>query len=188
MDRRGFLRRSAQKTAKHAVESIEARVKQRARRWIRPPFAIEELDLILRCTRCGDCIDACPHKVIFPLKASLGADVAGTPALDLTNNACRLCEDWPCVTACEADVLVIEENEDGSVEPPKLALAVVDTENCLPYKGPECGACAGSCPVDGALDWNGDKPVIHAGLCVGCGQCRQVCVLDPSAIRIESVC
>jgi len=186
MDRRGFLKRSAQKTARHAVEAVEARVKERARRWIRPPYAIAELDLLLGCTRCGDCIDACPHAVIFPLSASLGPDVAGTPALDLTNNACHLCDDWPCVNACEPGVLRIKEEEPGTATLPRLATARVNTETCLPYLGPECGACAGSCPIEGALTWEGDKPVIHSELCVGCAQCRQACVLDPAAILVQS--
>jgi len=187
MDRRGFLKRSVQKTAEHAVEAVEARLKERARRWIRPPFAVAELDLLLGCTRCGDCIDACPHKVIFPLKASLGPDVAGTPAMDLTNNACHLCQDWPCVTACEPGVLKLPPTESETETLPRLAIARVDTEACLPYLGPECGACAESCPVEGALGWQGDKPVIHPDHCVGCAQCRRACVLDPSAILIQSL-
>lgn len=186
MDRRNFLKRSVQKTAERALESVEARVKERARHWIRPPYAVTELDFLLSCSRCGDCIAACPHKVIFPLKASLGADVAGTPALDLTRRACQLCEDWPCVTACETGSLRATEQEDTDATLPRLAIAKIDQESCLPHKGPECGACEGSCPVEGALTWREYKPVIDSELCVGCAQCRHACVLQPSAIKIVS--
>lgn len=186
MDRRNFLKRTAQKTAEHAIESVEARIKERARRWIRPPYAVTELDFLLSCSRCGDCVSACPHKLIFPLKASLGADVAGTPALDLTHRACQLCEDWPCVAACETGSLRMTEKDDGNVALPHLAIAQIDEDSCLPYKGPECGACEGSCPIEGALTWSDYRPSINSELCVGCAQCRHACVLQPSAIFIMS--
>lgn len=186
MDRRNFLKRSAQKTAERALESVEARVKERARRWVRPPYALTELDFLLACSRCGDCISACPHEVIFPLKAGLGADVAGTPALDLTRKACQLCADWPCVSACETGALQITTTDEGNALLPRLAIAGIDETSCLPYKGPECGACEGSCPVEGALIWSDYRPVINTELCVGCAQCRHACVLQPSAISITS--
>ena len=186
MDRRNFLKRSAQKTAEHAIETVEARVNERARRWIRPPFAIAELDFLLGCTRCGDCIEACPHDVIFPLKNSLGADVAGTPALDLNNKACQLCDDWPCVTSCKPGVLLIVDTEEKVAPLPHLAKIHINTETCLPYQGPECGACEGCCPVEGALIWKDFKPVINQEMCTGCAQCRHACVMQPSAIQVES--
>jgi ferredoxin-type protein NapG len=186
MDRRSFLKRTAQKTAEHAVESLESRIKQRARRWIRPPYAIDELDFLLACSRCGDCIDACPHGTVFPLKASLGADVVGTPALDLTNKACHLCEDWPCVNACATGALRLAETKDNTETRPMLATAQINTRECLPYKGPECGACEGSCPVTGALLWKDVRPVIDTDHCIGCGLCRESCILEPPAIVIQS--
>lgn len=185
MDRRGFIRNLAGKATEKAVDVVDAKVRARASRWIRPPFAIDELEFLLSCSRCGDCIEACPHDVIFSLKASLGADVAGTPALDLTHQACRLCDDWPCVTACEPRALVLPEVESKDRIPPRLASVFIDTSRCLPYLGPECGACADSCPIDDTLIWQGDRPVIDKDSCVGCGQCRQACVLDPSAIQVQ---
>jgi len=188
MDRRNFLKRSAQRTAQQVLDSVEARVKERARRWIRPPFALNELDFLLTCSRCSACIEACPTQVVFPLNASLGPDVAGTPALDLVHRACQLCHDWPCVNACEPGALRPPSKEEhGKPAIPVLARARLDTGACLPYKGPECGACAGSCPVKGALRWDGEKPVIEGEWCVGCALCRHACVLDPPAIRIESL-
>ena len=188
MDRRSFLKRSAQKTAQQVMDSVEARVKDRARRWIRPPFALNELDFLLTCTRCDACIESCPHQVIFPLNASLGPDVAGTPALDLTHRACHLCEDWPCVTACEPAALALPAEDQKAPRPlPQLAKASIDLTTCLPYQGPECGACEGSCPVEGALKWDDYRPVIDRNHCVGCSLCRQSCVLNPPAIRLESL-
>jgi ferredoxin len=63
----------------------------------------------------------------------------------------------------------------------------IDTETCLPYLGPECGACADSCPVPGALRWEGGlRPVIDDEICTGCALCRQACILDPKAIGIAA--
>lgn len=187
MDRRSFLKRGAQKTAEQAVDLIEKRVKEQARRWIRPPWAVQELDLLIKCSRCGDCISACPQDIVFGLRASLGVDVAGTPALDLSHEACLLCDDWPCVSACNTGALQLPEGKHAGTAPPKLAIAEIDRGNCLPYKGPECGACDGSCPVPGALSWKDHKPRINPGLCVGCGQCRAACVLEPAAVVLRSV-
>ena len=32
--------------------------------WLRPPGAADELDFLDRCTKCGDCQDACPYDAI----------------------------------------------------------------------------------------------------------------------------
>ena len=189
MDRRGFFKSLGKKAVNTAVKSADNHVSKRAANWIRPPYALTELDFLIACTRCDDCVKACPHQVIFKLPARLGAQVAGTPALDLTNKACQLCEDWPCVNACEDKALVLPEPDDNEsqIPTPKLARVTIDVESCLPYNGPECGACAGSCPVPGALTWDMTRPVVGMTLCTGCGLCRQACIMDPSAIFVESL-
>lgn len=188
MDRRDFFRTAISKASEIVVEHVDRKVASHAAHWVRPPFALLELEFLLTCTRCGDCIDACPHRVVFPLLAHRGTKFAGTPALDLSNKGCHLCEDWPCVKSCGVGALKfpdIEEEEQPA--PPTLAKASVDTDECLPYKGPECGACAGSCPVPGALTWDLQKPRINPEVCVGCGLCREACIVEPKAIQIESL-
>jgi len=187
LDRRGFFRQALRKTGRSVVEHVETRARERAAHWIRPPFALDELEFLLACTRCGDCVTACPHQVIFPLPARLGAQVVGTPAMDLLHKSCHLCGEWPCVGACEPGALNLpEQRDDGSVPPPRLALAWIDTAACLPYSGPECGACAGSCPV-GALEWRREKPRVNPQVCTGCMLCRDACILKPPAIGIKTM-
>ncbi len=170
------------------VEHVDRKVASHAAHWVRPPFALPESEFLLTCTRCGDCIDGCPHRVVFPLLAHRGTKFAGTPALDLLNKGCHLCEDWPCVKSCAVGALKFADiEEDEQPVTPTLAKASVDTDKCLPYKGPECGACAGSCPVPGALTWDLQKPRIDPEVCVGCGLCREACIVEPKAIRIESL-
>ncbi len=186
--RRGFFRQVASKTGESLVREADRQVSRHAARWIRPPWALDELEFLLACTRCNACIEACPHQTIFPLPARLGVQFAGSPALDLTHKSCHLCEDWPCVAACEPGALRLPEQEEDEPLPlPKLARAEIDTEHCLPWQGPECGACAASCPQPGALHWENWKPVIDAALCIGCGQCREACIIEPRAIRVSSL-
>lgn len=187
MDRREFFRRSGNKIAQTVSNEVADVVRARAANWIRPPFALEEIDFLLACTRCDDCVSACPHDVIFKLPSRLGIQVAETPALDLLLHACQLCEDWPCVAACESGALKLPDKvDDDSQLLPRLAIATIDVDQCLPYKGPECGACQGICPVPGAMLWDMTKPHIDEQVCIGCALCLEVCIVDPKAITIRS--
>ncbi len=194
--RRAFFRETGRKATEATINHLDTYVQRRAKRWVRPPHAIDELEFLTTCNRCGDCILACPHQVVFPLAARLGAAVAGTPALDLNNKGCHLCDDWPCVNACESSALkfpdktAIDNKSSESIENtiPRIAMAAINTETCLAYLGPECGACASSCPIPDALTWNSEKPGIDSDNCVGCGLCRQTCIVNPKAIKISSLC
>lgn len=188
MDRRQFFQKTLQKAAETVVKHGDARVTARASRWIRPPYAIAELEFLLTCTRCSDCIAACPHEVVFPLSARLGADVMGTPALDLLNKGCHLCADWPCVTACSTGALKLPVvNEEAMVQRPVIARASINTATCLPYQGPECGVCVAACPVPGALQLQQERPVIDERICTGCALCREACIVEGKAIQVMSL-
>ena len=187
MDRRDFFKHLGRKTSEKAVKHVEQRVAQKASHWIRPPFAIDELEFLLACTRCDKCIEACPHNVIFGLSVRRGAEVVNTPAMDLLNHGCHLCDDWPCVTACEPDALHRPIQDGDDVALPKMAKVDIDTSICLPYLGPDCGACDGSCPVPEAMRWSDFKPKIDAEKCTGCGLCREACIVEPKAIQIASL-
>ncbi len=186
MDRRTFFRQALRKTSETVVKHADDRATRRAGHWIRPPYAIDELEFLLACNRCGECVAACPHETVFLLSARLGAQVTGTPALDLLNKGCHLCADWPCVAACETGALQLPENNEEETPLPRMAVASIDTSVCIPYLGPECGACAGSCPVPDALAWEQERPHINKDACVGCGLCREACIVSPKAIYITS--
>jgi len=187
MDRRSFFRNALDKGGKAVVKAADTSAKKQAARWIRPPYAISELEFLLACTRCGDCIEACPHDVIFPLSAKMGAKAAGTPALDLLNKGCHLCDNWPCVAACEPRALLQPEPDTDAPQLPKLAKVTIDEQVCLPFNGPECGACIDSCPAPGALTLDLCKPLISKDFCTGCGLCIEACITEPKAIKIASL-
>ena len=181
MDRRDFFKLGKKTLTKTAFDAAEIRAEQKAKHWIRPPFAQNELDFLLICSKCGDCIDACSYDVIFPLTLkAAGVSAVSTPAMDLLNKGCHLCEGWPCVSACKEPSLQLPMKEDEIDEEaddaiangefiPQLAYARIDEETCLPYSGPECGACKDSCPIPDTLIWNGVKPFINQDTCIGCG-------------------
>jgi len=200
LDRRSFFTRGVGKVAKAVTDHSAEQARKNAARWIRPPFALDELEFLLACTRCDACVTACTYDLIFPLSAKQGAKVVSTPAMDLLNKGCHLCEDWPCVNACEVGALkfpVVEKNSNELSEPdaygdqykerfvPKIANVFINKETCLPYSGPECGACK-VCPVEGALVWSMEKPEINQTLCTGCALCREACIVDPKAVTVES--
>jgi len=189
MKRREFFKLGAQKAAEITADVVRAKVGLRAAKWLRPPFALPEDEFLSSCTRCDACISACPHDVLFKLPARLGNLVADTPALDLGNRGCHMCEDWPCVMACEPQALARPTpKEDADPALPKLAHLTINEEACLPYAGPECGACAHICPVPGALTWpDGLRPVIDAAACTGCALCREACIVDPKAIDVRAL-
>jgi ferredoxin-type protein NapG len=188
MDRRGFFKKGVEKLKTTAVKKADEVVEQQVQ-WVRPPYALNELEFLLSCTRCGDCVEACPEQTIFNLPVKFGTKVMNTPALDLINKSCLLCETWPCVSACQSGALQLNsvQGEEGqTVESPGMkAQFKVDASRCLSHLDIGCGACEGSCPVTGAMAWAGNKPEIHIDICVGCGQCRQVCIVDPKAIDVR---
>ena len=189
--RRSFFSSLFRKTTDFAVRVVDAQVVAQTvvqeTSWIRPPFALDELQFLSACTRCVACIEAFPHGTIVPLASHHGLRVAETPVLDLQNKACHLCADWPCVAACEPGALKLPVQEEGSTPPlPRLADVSIDMLSCLPHNGPECGACASSCPVPGAMVWNQCKPYIVPQLCAGCSLCREACIVDPKSVLVKA--
>ena len=188
LSRREFFRFGLQNAAKMAGDAVVDKLGLEGD-IIRPPFALAEAAFLDACTKCDACIEACAYDIIFKLPDDMGGKRAGTPVLDLAVAGCHLCADWPCVTVCEPAALKLPEADADEAPPaPKLADAVIITESCLPYAGPECGACRDACRVPGALNWEqGIKPVIDNDVCTGCALCRDACITDPKSIDIRAV-
>lgn len=201
LERRRFLGLGASKVPEVAT-GLAGVVSRLSADIFRPPFALSEPEFLLACTQCDQCISACPHNVLFKLPESMERLIAGTPAMDLLNRGCHMCDDAPCVSACDPGALALPkpptsidpEEEPPLTEPiavpapedwPGFGHAQINQATCLPWSGPECGACRGSCPVAGALEWSGGvKPYVNPDVCTGCGMCREACIMDPKAVDL----
>ena len=52
----------------------------------------------------------------------------------------------------------------------------------------DLGAYAHSCPVPGALEWEGGvRPAINEARCTGCAMCREACIVDPKAVAVSAL-
>lgn len=184
--RRTFLRQSlvslgstVQEFVKHrdapAIKESEPKNVPLQKGWLRPPGAVRELDFLERCTKCGDCVDACPHQVIKNLLKD------ETPAIFPGEGPCQLCDDLPCIAACETDALMPLSGLDMV----DMGLAVVSAALCTAGNG--CNACVSRCPMSAlSMDFSLFSVTVDSSRCVGCGLCQFICgtVNDQMAIRV----
>ena len=161
---------------------------------LRPPGAVSESDFMARCIKCGKCIEACPYKALIVAPVTAG-NAAGTPTIDTREQACRLCEDFPCVNACPTQALRdVTQRSDV-----RMGVAVIDEDTCIAFQGMRCEVCYRACPlIDQAItiDYRlreGDAihsvfaPIIDEDKCVGCGLCVERCVVSEPEVPIKIV-
>ena len=159
------------------------------RAYPRPPGALADPAAFEdACTRCGDCIFACPYGAIHTVSADSG------PILDPNLEACRLCPDFPCIAACRDGALV----PLTSRELPFLGRAEYHANRCgndsekrtarMAHSGRSrprlCRECEQSCPVPGVLSVDRRGRVSIAEHCTGCGLCAAACPETPRALEI----
>ena len=161
---------------------------------LRPPGAQSESDFMARCVKCGKCLESCPYRAVHVAPGNAGA-AAGTPVIDAREQACRLCEDFPCVAACPTGALRdVEARADVH-----MGTAVIEEDLCIALQGMRCEVCYRVCPlIDEAMtiDYRmreGDAihavfaPRIDREECVGCGLCVERCVVGEPRVAIRIV-
>lgn len=180
-NRRSFFRTTLGRVADEVANRAESRVVQQ--RYLRPPGALREVAFLASCTRCGECVTACPVSAILKAPTSAGL-AAGTPFIDTKIRACIACEDMPCAAVCPTDALIVPD--EGWVGYRMADLELIP-ERCITFYGSECGACARVCPVGDAAIYMDDagRPVIKVEGCVGCGSCVRACVTSPPSLRLQ---
>lgn len=142
--------------------------------WLRPPGAVGEAIFLERCTKCSDCLKACPHE-------SIVIHQDGTPVIYPDQMPCYLCDDTPCIAACATEALL----PVASVNEARMGVAVINHRLCTAGQG--CHACVSKCPTDAlTMDFDAQRLVVAVERCVGCGMCEHVCrtVNDHIAIRV----
>lgn len=187
LDRRAFFRRGIRGLLDAVVDTVQAgrAPKAGARpatlRRLRPPGALPEPDFLRLCTRCDDCLAACPAECIVRVPAR--EPDGGTPVIVPDARACVLCAGLACTTVCRPGAL----RPLASAAEVAIGLAVVDPRHCLPFRGGACSVCRDACPTEPkaiALD-AGKRPTVDATVCTGCGLCEERCPNLPRAIRVE---
>ncbi len=194
--RRDFLVKMAQGTAVAATGGLmwayllrqEARAAPFA---LRPPGALAEMDFNTACIKCGQCVNACPPKIL-KLEPAGGNLPIGMPYFTPRTGACIMCPDIPCMQACPTGALSLELKDINEAH---MGLAVIDIENCLSWKGLRCEICYRDCPLKGkAITLETDprglskhavfRPMVNSDACTGCGICEKSCPTEQAAIRI----
>jgi ferredoxin-type protein NapF len=129
---------------------------------VRPPWSLPEAEFIDRCTRCNDCLKACPNQIIV-----IGD--GGFPSIDFSLGECTFCGD--CVNACTAGAFDINT-------PAPWHLHIQIDDSCLASHQTFCMACIDACPEQAIrLRYTAAVPVpeIDTSLCTGCGACLAPC-------------
>lgn len=148
------------------------RGKPRPKAEIRPPWALPEIEFTDRCTRCNDCLSACPEQIIV-------TGDGGFPTVDFSRGECTFCGD--CVTACKPDALITK------AEQAPWAYKALIGPSCLPLKGVECRVCGDYCDARAIrfIPRLGGSPLaeIDPEKCTACGACVAPCPVNALTIR-----
>lgn len=125
------------------------------------------------CTRCGQCITACPEKILHAGEGSF-------PALDprLGSGECTFC--GACAEACNEAVF------DTTRTPPWSVTAILDPAECLAFENIHCEACRDFCDARAITlpprAGGPSRPILDSEKCTGCGACVAPC--PGNAIRL----
>lgn len=127
------------------------------------PWSISWPDFVADCTRCGDCLAACPEQIL--VKGD-----GGFPIVDFQLGECTFCTE--CVSVCQQPLFrpTSERAWDyvAHIEAGCLALSQVYCQRCQD----SCETRAiGFSPRLGQVP----TPVIHRDSCTGCGACVADC-------------
>jgi len=182
MGRREFFRKSFSFFAERSAEKTEGGIKGHS--LIRPPGAVDEAEFLLLCTKCGDCMNACPYGSIKKTSSKSGS-AGNTPVIIPSEKPCYLCDDFPCIKACTTRALVPVADKREV----RMGKAYIDLTLC--YNGGEDSGkmypmCVLKCPLSGeAIATEDSRPVVDHEKCVGCGVCENACLAINNQVAIR---
>ena len=147
---------------------------------VRPPGALPEREFLNACTRCDDCVPACPHEAIRKAGIELGADVVGTPVIAALEQPCWMCADLPCIAACATGALAPLPSPEAA----RMGSLRVSPAACFSAMGSPCEVCEERCPVRPKPIGVklGEAPRLAEDGCTGCGVCAWLCPADALAV------
>ncbi|MDO4585626.1 MAG: 4Fe-4S binding protein, partial [Planctomycetia bacterium] len=153
--------------------------------WILPPGADSAMKFSWKCVDCGLCSARCPTGAIQPAQSW-----NSLVHLNLDRGVCDPQCDL-CATVCPAHALrpmnVAQKQEW------QIARVKYDPQWCVAVQEQDkCAKCADICPTGAVViqisPTGFHVPRFNPELCIGCGQCRSVCLGTPQkAIEIEPI-
>ena len=133
----------------------------------RPPWSVLEARFVDACSRCDDCVKACPTSL---LKRGDG----GFPVADFSAAACTFCGD--CAKACKTGAIAT----DTSQEPWQFTIRI--GEGCLAHQRVECRVCGEMCEARAIrfplMAGGVSRPEVDSSACTGCGACLAPCPVN----------
>jgi ferredoxin-type protein NapF len=133
---------------------------------IRPPWAVGEPLFREKCSRCDDCVKACPEQIIF-------RDENGYPAVNFSSSGCTFCAE--CLETCHSGALQGLRSDIEQAWSHRVRISM----RCLAASGMNCQACVDHCEINAirlpALHQSPALPEINARSCAGCGRCIAIC-------------
>lgn len=143
---------------------------------IRPPWSVDQQQFLNQCSRCDDCISACPENII------IHGD-GGFPEVNFKLGECTFCTH--CAEACQSDAIKLDTTHPEKMNPWQLDVSV--GSKCLSLNAVVCRACGDNCEPQAIrfqMKLGGiSEPHISLEDCTGCGACLHVCPVD--AIQIK---
>jgi ferredoxin-type protein NapG len=175
IDRRGFFKFLV---GKEKILDKKAPQQESYNGYLKPPGAVEKGLFLSLCNGCGDCADLCSHRSIKM--------EGGFPVIAPKESPCYLCDDFPCVQACQTGALtpIMEKHRV------KLGIAVIKERDCMAWGGGSCQFCFIRCPLSGtAIILDDFRPLVIKDQCTGCGVCEYTCatVNDRGAIKVVPI-
>lgn len=162
MGRRAFLRGSSP----HLSPSV-----------IRPPWALPFASFVAACTRCDDCIRACPQHI-------LQRGDGGYPETRFQSGECSFCGE--CAAVCKAGAFQPEARTPHNAWDLKVSIA----PTCLSLNGVVCRTCGDHCDAHAIRFQLQTRavavPQINPASCTGCGACQSVCPVNAVLIQNQT--
>ena len=142
---------------------------------VRPPWALPEWAFTERCTRCDDCVAACPASII-----TRGS--GGFPEVDFGHGGCDFC--GKCVAACQAGALRAGPADRFAAWSHRAVVG----PRCLSAQGVVCRACGDHCAAQAIrfrLATAGRSfAQVDLAHCTGCGACVGVCPAGAVSMQV----
>lgn len=160
--RRAFLRGSSPRLSQTAI---------------RPPWALPFADFIQACTRCDDCLRACPQHIVQ-------RGDGGYPEISFKAGECSFC--GQCAAACKAGAF----QPDNRTPRNAWHLTVNIQPTCLSLNGVVCRTCGEQCDARAIRFQLQTRavavPQLNPASCTGCGACVGVCPVNAITIQNRS--